>query len=291
MKALGYVRVSTDSQAERGISLSAQAARIRAQAKANGLRLIDIISDAGTSGKSLTRSGVCRLLADAAAGKIGAIVVWKLDRLTRSVRDLLDILDVLTKHNVRLISITESLDTETATGRMVITILAAVAQLEREQISERIRMAAQHARESGRVWGNVPWGFRRRGRNLVRNDAEVAACRYAMRLRAQGKTYQQIADALNRERKYRPRNGRHWRHQHAHRMVTRAAPRLGVKMPAHHKQAPTTATMGYRVDGPAHRRARLNVPAWRRREIAILGGLARARQVRRVYWPETRPGL
>ncbi len=278
--AVGYVRVSTDQQRDHGISLQAQTAKIRAQAKATGLRLVDIVSDAGISGKSLARPGVRRILADVAGGKIGAVVIWKLDRLTRSVRDLLDILDLLAKHNARLISITESLDTETATGRMVITILAAVAQMEREQIAERIRMAAQHMRNIGRVWGAPPWGFRARGKKLVRNEKEIEACRLAVRLRARGHTYQQIADELNRRREYRPRRGRLWRHQHAHRMVTRAAPRLGIKMPANRKQPPATVAKGYRVDGPAHRRARLKVPAWRREEIAKLGAMAASRRKR-----------
>jgi len=277
INALGYIRVSTDSQRDHGISLQAQTAKIRAQAKASGLRLSDIVSDAGISGKSLSRPGVQRIMSEVAIGKIGAVVIWKLDRLTRSVRDLLDLLDLLAKNNVRLISITESLDTDSAVGRMVMTILGAVAQMEREQTGERIRLAAQHMRDIGRVWGAPPFGFRARGKKLVRNEREVAVCRIAVRLRAAGKTYEQIAVHLNHQREYRPRGGGKWLHQHAHRMVTKHAAKLGIKMPATRQPAPRTTAKGYRIDGPAHRKARMKVPAWRRKEIAKLGAMGRAR--------------
>jgi len=178
LPAIGYIRVSTEIQADQGVSLRAQAAKIRGQASASGLRLAKIISDPGMSGKSLRRPGVQRIASEIAAGRVGAIIVWKLDRLTRSVRDLLDLLDLLHRHNVRLISITESLDTASAVGRMVVTIIGAVAQMEREQIAERVRMAAQHARDTVRVWGTAPFGFLRQGKTLVPNEQEVAACRF-----------------------------------------------------------------------------------------------------------------
>ena len=279
LDALGYIRVSTDRQADRGISLQAQTARIRAQAKALGLVLIDIVADR-VSGKSLSRPGVQRIMSEVATHRIGAIVVWKLDRLTRSVRDLLDIIDLLAKHHVRLISITESLDTDSAMGRMVMTIVGAVAQMEREQTAERVRMAAKHMREIGRVWGTVPFGFRRRGARLIRNEKEIAVCRIAAGLRSQGKTYQEIADALNVQCRWRPRTGVRWSHQHAHRIVTRFAERFGIKVPSLRRAVPQVSPAGYRTDGAAHRDARLKVPAWRRAEIAKLGAMGRARRRR-----------
>jgi hypothetical protein len=88
MKTIGYVRVSTERQAERGISLEAQAEKIRAMALVQGVELADIIVESGESAKSLNRTGMSQLLAMVEAGKVKAVIVAKLDRLTRSVKDL-----------------------------------------------------------------------------------------------------------------------------------------------------------------------------------------------------------
>ena len=88
MVAIGYVRVSTDRQAEQGVSLEAQEAKIRAMATVQGTELLDVIVDGGESAKSLKRPGVERLLAVVNSGKVQAVIIAKLDRLTRSVKDL-----------------------------------------------------------------------------------------------------------------------------------------------------------------------------------------------------------
>ena len=87
MVAIGYVRVSTDRQAEQGVSLEAQEAKIRAMATVQGTELLDVIVDSGESAKSLKRPGVERLLALVNSGKVQAVIIAKLDRLTRSVKD------------------------------------------------------------------------------------------------------------------------------------------------------------------------------------------------------------
>jgi hypothetical protein len=215
-----------------------------------------------------------------------------IDRLTRSVRDLLDLLDLFALHKVRLVSITESLDTDTPVGRMVITILAAVAQMEREQTGERCRMAAAHAKANARPWGTVPWGFRRNRNKLVRYEPEIAAVRRAVKLRADGMTYLAIAESLTREG-YKPRprkkpgtrsaaklpntvQPKRWRPQSIHRLLT-AATNLGIPTPKHVE--PITSTKkGYRTDGPAHRKSRMKVTALRRKEIGKLGAMGRERK-------------
>src|SRR5258706_12919712 len=94
MKTVGYVRVSTDKQAERGISLEAQEAKIRAMATVQGAELIDVIVDGGESAKSLNRPGLQRLMGLVNSGKVQAVIVAKLDRLTRSVKDLCGLLEL-----------------------------------------------------------------------------------------------------------------------------------------------------------------------------------------------------
>lgn len=149
MRSIGYVRVSTERQADRGISLEAQEAKIRAMATVQGADLIDVIVDGGESAKSLNRPGLQRLLEMVNKGEVQAIIIAKLDRLTRSVKDLCGLLELLEKRKVALVSVAESLDTSTAAGRLVITIMGAVSQWEREAIGERTRDVLRHKRAPG----------------------------------------------------------------------------------------------------------------------------------------------
>jgi len=139
MQAIGYVRVSTDKQAETGGSLEAQAEKIRAMAVVQGAELSDVIVDGGESAKSMNRPGLRRLLALVEARKVDTVIVAKLDRLTRSVKDLCELLELFERKGVALVSVAESLDTGSAAGRLVITIMGAVSQWEREAIGERTR--------------------------------------------------------------------------------------------------------------------------------------------------------
>jgi site-specific DNA recombinase len=160
MQVIGYVRVSTDRQAEQGFSLEAQEAKIRAMATVRGADLAEVIIDGGESAKSLNRPGLQRLLGLINAGKIDSLIVAKLNRLTRSVKDLCGLLELFEKRRVALISIAESLDTGSAAGRLVITIMGAVSQWEREAIGERTRDALRHRRGKGERVGNIEFGYR-----------------------------------------------------------------------------------------------------------------------------------
>ena len=93
MKTVGYVRVSTDKQADQGVSLDAQAEKIRAMALLHDRELVDLIVDGGESAKSLKRPGMTKLLSMVDAGKVQTVIIAKLDRLTRSVKDLCELLE------------------------------------------------------------------------------------------------------------------------------------------------------------------------------------------------------
>src|SRR5260370_28350239 len=149
MRTIGYVRVSTDRQAEQGVSLEAQEAKIRAMATVQGSGLLDVIVDGGESAKSLNRPGLQQLLALVNEGKVQAVIVAKLDRLTRSVKDLCGLLELFGKRQVALISVAESLDTGSAAGRLGITIMGAVSPWGREAIGERTRGAPRHQHSQG----------------------------------------------------------------------------------------------------------------------------------------------
>ena len=158
---LGYSRVSSEEQAQHGISIDAQRQILEGYAAMTSSR-IRVYEDAGFSGKNTNRPALQQLLADCRAGGVSAVVVWKLDRLSRSLRDTLTIIeDVLQPRNITLVSVTESIDTSTPSGRMMLNLLASFAQLEREQDSDRVVMSHKHlARDCKYLGGHVPLGYR-----------------------------------------------------------------------------------------------------------------------------------
>src|SRR5437879_5144635 len=160
MRAIGYVRVSTDKQADHGVSLEAQEAKIRAMATVQGAEIVELIVDGGESAKDLNRPGMERLLAMADERKVQTVIIAKLDRLTRSVKDLAELLERFQRRGVSLVSVAESLDTGSAAGRLVINIMTAVSQWEREAIGERTRDAMRHKKSSGQRVGNIAYVFR-----------------------------------------------------------------------------------------------------------------------------------
>lgn len=139
-----YVRVSTLEQAREGYSIAEQEKRLRQYCNAMGFQIYQVHVDAGYSGASLNRPGVQRIIQDVRNHAVSKVIVWKLDRLSRSQRDMLMILeDVFLEYGCDFVSMMESFDTSTAFGRMFVGILAAFAQLERENIKERTAMGRQ----------------------------------------------------------------------------------------------------------------------------------------------------
>ncbi len=174
MKAAGYVRVSTDEQAREGYGLAAQDQAVRAYCQAQSWELVEVYTDAGRSGKSLQgREELVRLLDAAQAGRFERVVFWRLDRLGRNLRDLLDVCDQLEKLDIGVVSIQESIDTGTPGGRMMRSVLGALAEFEREAIIERTRAGMAEKKRRGEWVGGVPTGFRRDDKFIV-PDPEAA---------------------------------------------------------------------------------------------------------------------
>lgn len=134
-KAVAYARVSTLL----GQDVENQLHGIRQLAMQRGYELVGEYQDEGISGKAERRPGLDQLLTDARRGKFSVVIVHSIDRLGRSTKHLLNLIDELRHYKVALISIRESLDFTTPTGQMALTMLSAVAQLESQLISERIR--------------------------------------------------------------------------------------------------------------------------------------------------------
>ena len=194
--AVGYTRVSTSEQAL-GDSLESQLEKIKAMACVQDAEVVEIISDAGESAKSLARPGMARLLAMVDAGKVQVVIVAKLARLTRSVKDLGELLERFKKHNVALVSVAESLDTGSAAGRLVMNLLCSVSQWEREEIGERTATVLQHKKKHRKVYSATPYGLTRDGDMLVLCPQEQAVVGRVKAHRADGWSLQRIADALN----------------------------------------------------------------------------------------------
>ena len=213
-KAYGYVRVSTDEQAEEGLSLRVQRSRIRAYAKAKNLRLIDIFADEGISGRSLDREGIQSLLDKIGSQECETVVVYKLSRLSRSTRDILFLIEELfVKGKTHLISISESIDTSTPMGRFFLTIMGALAQMERELIAERTKAALDFKKERGERLGSAPYGYKisKKGRKhkLVQDKKEMKVVRRIFKMHKQGLSLRAIAKILNKE-KIKTKRGGKW---------------------------------------------------------------------------------
>lgn len=200
-RAAIYTRVSTDDQAEQGYGLDVQRARCSAQIVAKGWTLAGEYTDDGISGTKdeTQRPGLAALLKASQDGQIDAAVVLALDRLGRNTMLVLTLVDRLTKAGVALVSCKESLDTSTPQGAFVLTMFAALAQLERDMIVERTTAGRdERGRRDGEKGGRVPMGYVRLPDAAVGIDQQAAErVIFIFNLRRQGLTMQAIAERLN----------------------------------------------------------------------------------------------
>lgn len=174
MKAGIYIRVSTQEQAQEGFSVPAQKNRNVAFCESQGWEIFDFYIDEGLSAKDMERPELQRLLTDARLQRFDVIVVYKLDRLTRSVLDLYQILAELDRHEIKFKSVTEVYDTTTATGRLFITLVAALAQWERENLAERVYFGMEEMAQQGkRPGGTVNYGYRVENGEYIVDEAQA----------------------------------------------------------------------------------------------------------------------
>ena len=199
-KAAIYIRVSTDFQAEEGYSIEAQKEQLTAYCVSKGIKNYDYYIDGGWSGSNMERPEMQRLIKDAKEDKISHVIVYKLDRLSRSQKDTLYLIeDVFNPHGVDFVSLNENMDTSTPMGRLMLGILSAFAQLERENIRMRTRMGMKERVKSG-LWmggGRVPFGYdydKNDGILIPNKDAEKVKQIYSLYI--DGKSPQEIANLL-----------------------------------------------------------------------------------------------
>lgn len=222
MKAALYLRVSTEDQAREGLSLPAQREALTSFCRSQGWKMADVYVDDGYSGKDLDRPAMQRLIGDVAGRKIGLVLVYKLDRLSRRQKDVLHLLeDVFEPAGVAFRSATEPFDTTTPFGKAMLGMLSVFAQLERETIVERTKMGMQQRIKAGDWHGGTraTFGYDYRpaeSRALIVNHDQADTVRLMFRLYADDLMgYEAIARYLNgdnpEKRVYAtPRRAKQW---------------------------------------------------------------------------------
>jgi site-specific DNA recombinase len=233
-----YVRVSTTEQADVGQGLAVQRQQGVGMAMLKQWAEPRIYEDAGLSGTlgSTHRPALAQLLRDVKAGRITVVIVASLDRLGRSTRIILDVIEQIEASGAALMSCRESLDTTTPTGRFTLTILAAVAQLDRDQMVKRMTDGRDsRGRRDGEKGGNVPLGYVRVAGVLTLDAVRAAVVRRVFTLRAQ-RSLRAIARELNRELVPTPHGGKVWyaatvRHILLHEAIYRGGTRGESSIP------------------------------------------------------------
>lgn len=204
MKALGYLRVSTEQQSQEGVSLAAQEERIRAYANANGFELVGILRDEAVSGSVplAERPAGCELVRLLAKGAASVVVAWNLDRLFRDTIDALEQTRLWDRKGIAVHLVAEggkAVDISSPDGRCMLTLKAAFAEREREKIRERTRFALRHLKANGFAYCRTPFGFNREGDRLVVNAEEQETLARIRALVASGESLRGIARRLNAE--------------------------------------------------------------------------------------------
>ncbi len=192
-----YTRVSTEDQVKEGFSLEAQKERLEAYCRARDWVITGVYVDDGYSGRDTKRPAYRRLLEE--RDSWDTILVLRMDRIHRNARHFMEMMDDLRSWGKDFASATESLDTSTAMGRFVMDIVQRIAQLESEQIGERVYMGmAQKARTgSGHLGFRAPLGYRHEGGRLSVQPSEAQTVQTIFELCLDGKSLEEVARHLN----------------------------------------------------------------------------------------------
>ena len=216
-----YPRVSTQEQAKEGYSIGEQTERLKRYCEAMGWTVYKTYTDAGYSGGSTDRPALQEMIRDVKAGKLEKVVVYKLDRLSRSQLDTLYLIDkVFLVNGCDFVSMSENFDTSTPFGRAMIGILAVFAQLEREQIKERMMMGKEARAKEGKFHGTrfSPFGYDYTNGELIPNEFETVQIRKLFDLAQSGMSPYKIAQYMT-EHGFIRRDGYDWNDKNIRRTL------------------------------------------------------------------------
>jgi len=219
-----YVRVSTEEQAQEGFSIRAQEQKLKDFARIKDWSIYNIYVDEGISGKNLTeRPAIQKMIKAIKKGDVKNVLVFKIDRLTRSTSDLLYLTDLFNEQDCAFNSLTESIDTQTASGRMFLKIIGIFAEFERENIIERSKVGIERKiREGYAIGGHSSYGYEREKGEKIQmvNEQEAEIVREMFDMYAnQGVSLTDIARRLN-VRKIPTKKGGVWEATTINRMLT-----------------------------------------------------------------------
>ena len=209
LRVCGYTRVSTQEQADSGLGIDAQRAAITAESARRGWELLTIHEDAGLSGKSLNRPGLADALAMVEGDEAPAIIVAKLDRLSRSLVDFAGLMQRAQRRGWQLVALDVNIDTTTAAGALVANVMASVAEWERRTIGERTAAALAAKRAQGVTLGRP-------------REINAESVKRIRELHRSGYRVAEIARKLNEEGVQTPRGGR-WHSPGVKRVLSWAA--------------------------------------------------------------------
>ncbi|WP_338040045.1 recombinase family protein [Liquorilactobacillus ghanensis] len=202
MKVACYVRVSTIDQAEEGYSIGQQIDRLKKFCEAKDYSIYKVYKDPGFSGSNLERPAMQQLINDCQNNKFEAVLVYKLDRLSRSQKDTLHLIeDVFNANEIAFVSLNENFDTSTAFGKASIGILSVFAQLEREQIKERMQMGKIGRAKNGlpMSWRNAPFGYRYKNRKFEIDEFQANVVKRIYNDYLSGISITKLRNTLNQE--------------------------------------------------------------------------------------------
>lgn len=177
IKCAIYTRVSTDEQAKEGYSLDAQAERLSDTARASGWQVYEVYRDDGYSAKNRNRPALKRMMSDAFSGMFDAVLVYRIDRLSRSLKDLIEIVTELSQQKVGFKSATELIDTTTPEGRLMFHQFGSFAQYERELIGQRTKMGLMKRLKMGFWNTSPPYGYKLVKKKLIIHEPEARIVR------------------------------------------------------------------------------------------------------------------
>jgi len=209
-KVIGYVRVSSLVQKEKGNSIPNQISKIKSYCKLNEYELIDILSDDGISGMSKSKRKDYLKLIDIISNKdIDGVIVNDLSRIGRKMSDVVEFIDSMKKKNIEFHTIKEGINNDSNVGGLIINILSSINQFEVEMLRNRISEVKQYKKSNNLVYGNLIYGKSKDGEKLIDNVDELKVIKYMKNLRKRGYSYFKISDRLN-QRNIKSKNGNQW---------------------------------------------------------------------------------
>lgn len=204
-----YVRVSTTSQLEEGYSIEEQKAKLESYCDIKDWHIYKVYTDGGFSGSTTERPALEQLIKDAQSKLFDTVLVYKLDRLSRSQKDTLYLIeDIFLKNNIEFVSLLENFDTSTPFGRAVIGLLSVFAQLEREQIKERMQLGKLGRAKAGKsmMWAKTSYGYNydKETGSMTINEYEALAVKEIYSSYLAGMSITKLRDKINEEYPKKP---------------------------------------------------------------------------------------